>query len=311
MIIRIALIISLCYSFSFSSFQKVRIGKIDKQYSKILSKNKLKKILKEIENTFESQLNTNVFDYSSRGKPIDILYVAPSKLEKGIKNKISKLENTKEEISRYKKILPSKKKEIEQLKKLFDKKNKVHNKKIAKYNKYVKSLEERELTATERERVRAYMKREKRKFDNTIRKLEKERKPLKKAISSYNQNLKAYNSLVNKYNKLSKQIEAMSRGFSTVKGRAYGSIKLVQKVSYKNGKRVKENYIKNSMDRIEVYGFDNLKQLKAVLAHEIGHLVGLPHINVKNALMNPILQKKQERKLFLTYHDIVNFEENF
>ncbi len=44
MIIRILLITSLLFTFSFSSFQKVRIGKIDKHYKKILSKKKLKKI---------------------------------------------------------------------------------------------------------------------------------------------------------------------------------------------------------------------------------------------------------------------------
>lgn len=119
MIIRILLITSLLFSFSFSSFQKVRIGKIDKHYKKILSKKKLKKIIKEVEETLESQLNTNVFDYSSRGKPIDILYVPPSKLEKQIKSRVSQLNNKKEKINRYRKTLPSEKKKIEELKKIF------------------------------------------------------------------------------------------------------------------------------------------------------------------------------------------------
>ncbi len=76
----------------------------------------------------------------------------------------------------------------------------------------------------------------------------------------------------------------MGRNFSSVKGRAFGSISMVQRTSYKNGRKVKEKIIKNSMDRIEIYGFDNLNQLKVLLAHEIGHLVGLPHINVKKML---------------------------
>ena len=45
------------------------------------------------------------------------------------------------------------------------------------------------------------------------------------------------------------------------------------------------------MNKIEIYGFDNKQELKVILAHEIAHLVGIPHINVKDALMNPILQK--------------------
>jgi len=65
------------------------------------------------------------------------------------------------------------------------------------------------------------------------------------------------------------------------------------------------------MTKIEIYGFDNLKQLKVVLAHEIGHLVGIPHIENKGALMNPIVQKNQEMNLSLTQDDIKAFKENF
>ena len=64
------------------------------------------------------------------------------------------------------------------------------------------------------------------------------------------------------------------------------------------------------MNKIEIYGFDNLKQLKVVLAHEIAHLVGIPHIEVKNALMNPLLDKNQD-ELVLSSEDILNFKENF
>lgn len=47
------------------------------------------------------------------------------------------------------------------------------------------------------------------------------------------------------------------------------------------------------------------------MAHEIGHLVGVPHIDAKNALMNPILQDNQIENLSLTQEDIRNFKENF
>ena len=65
------------------------------------------------------------------------------------------------------------------------------------------------------------------------------------------------------------------------------------------------------MNKIEIYSFDSKEQLKVILAHEIAHLVGIPHINVKNALMNPILQDNQVKNLELTFDDIRAFEMNF
>jgi predicted Zn-dependent protease len=52
-------------------------------------------------------------------------------------------------------------------------------------------------------------------------------------------------------------------------------------------------------------------ELKAIIAHEIGHLVGIPHISDKGALMNPILQENQKRRLELTNADIKNFNKYF
>lgn len=73
----------------------------------------------------------------------------------------------------------------------------------------------------------------------------------------------------------------------------------------------KEKSVRNSMNKIEIYNFESISQLKAVIAHEIAHLVGIPHINEKGALMNPLLQSEQLNELYLTNEDIVNFKNNF
>ena len=96
-----------------------------------------------------------------------------------------------------------------------------------------------------------------------------------------------------------------------INGRTFGFQETTLKTSYINNKEVKEKSIKNSMTKIEIYGFDSIEHLKIILAHEIAHLLGVPHINVKGALMNPILQEEQKEKLFLTLEDIENFRNNF
>ena len=81
------IIFLLFFSFDslFASYEQLRIGRIDDFYKDKLSEHQLKIIIDEIEHIFESQLNMNIFDYSQNGKPIDIIFETPSKLEEKIK----------------------------------------------------------------------------------------------------------------------------------------------------------------------------------------------------------------------------------
>jgi predicted Zn-dependent protease len=65
------------------------------------------------------------------------------------------------------------------------------------------------------------------------------------------------------------------------------------------------------MNKIEIYGFESKDELKAILAHELAHLLGIPHIDAKGSLMNPILQENQIEQLSLSKKDIINFKKNF
>ena len=103
----------------------------------------------------------------------------------------------------------------------------------------------------------------------------------------------------------------MNRTFKKVKGKTFGIKKVTSKIYYKNGKKIEEKNVQESMNKIEIYGFDSLAELKVIIAHEIAHLVGIPHIEIQNALMHPLLQKRQINGLFLTKEDIKNFQENF
>ena len=95
-------------SLTHASFEKIKIGKIDNFYKNKINHQEVRNILDEIEHTFESQLDMNIFDYSKDGKVIDILYIPPSKLEKRIDRKIEKLKLKKTKIEKIQDSLPSK-----------------------------------------------------------------------------------------------------------------------------------------------------------------------------------------------------------
>ena len=307
------IIFLLFFSFDslFASYEQLRIGRIDDFYKDKLSEHQLKIIIDEIEHTFESQLNMNIFDYSQNGKPIDIIFETPSKLEEKIKEKMEKFTLKLEKIEELKRQFPKIKEEMCISKNTYNEQSSILNKKIEELNEYVRNINKKtNLSKDEYLEAQSYINIEKSEIDIEGKKQKKSHKDLTKLFNSYNQKVFSFNNLVNDSNRISNEIESMSRNFKKIKGKVFAEENTTIKTYYKDGQLVKEKSSIISMNKIEIYGFDNLKQLKVVLAHEIAHLVGIPHIEVKNALMNPLLDKNQD-ELVLSSEDILNFKENF
>lgn len=308
---KIIFLLFLSFSSLFASFQEVKIGKIDDFYKDKLSEQQLKIIIDEIEHTFESQLNMNIFDYSQNGKPIDIIFETPSKLEEKIKEKMEKFTLKLEKIEELKTQFPKIKEEMTISQNTYNEQSSILNKKIEELNEYVRNINKKtNLSKDQYLEAQNYINIEKSEIDIEGKKQKKSHKDLTKLFNSYNQKVFSFNNLVNDSNRISNEIESMSRNFKKIKGKVFAEENTTIKTYYKDGQLVKEKSSIISMNKIEIYGFDNLKQLKVVLAHEIAHLVGIPHIEVKNALMNPLLDKNQD-ELVLSSEDILNFKENF
>ena len=312
MIYKTIFLISLLFNISFASYQEVRIGKIDDYYKDKLSEQQLKTIIDEIENTLETQLNINIFDYSSNGKPIDIIYVPDSKLENDISKKIDKLNSKKEKLEALKDFFSTQKDEIDRLEDSYTIQTNLVNNKVDILNTYIKEVnKQKSLDKNEYNRVQEYVKKERSKIDLDLKEQKKAQSNLTKILNHYNQKVFSYNNLSREINTLVNQIERMTRSVKKINGRTFGLQETTLKTIYKDGKMTQEKSIKTDMDKIEIYSFDSLAQLKVVIAHEILHLVGIPHIQASGALMNPLLQKNQIERLYLTKEDIENFRNNF
>lgn len=297
---------------AFSSYEKIKIGNIDSFYSDKITYEELRVIIDDIEATFESQLGINVFDYSEDGKPIDILYVPPTKMEQKISKKFKKLEIQKSKIEKLNSTFEKQEFEIDYLQKQVDLKTNLINGKTEELNIYIQNINKKgSLGKDEYIKVKEYIQSKKIVINNEIEKFKNEQKILRSKINKYNQKVSLYRSMIGNYNRLKNELEKMTRSFKKIKGTTFSFKEITLKTYYKNGKVIKEKSEKNSMNKIEIYGFDNISELKAVIAHEIAHLVGIPHIDEKNALMNPILQSNQLENLYLTNEDITNFLEHF
>lgn len=312
MIMKKLLLSFIFVSFSCASYEKVAIGKIDDYYKDKITKKELEQIIKEIEYIFESTLKKNIFDYSIDGKPIDILYVPNTQLEDKISKKLELIKKKKEKIEELQEYFPSKKREIEISQDDLNGQIKVINQKVEDLNSYIKNVNSRKnVTKEEYSKIEEYVKNEKFGINSYLKEKDKSYQNLQNILNSYNQKVVAFNNLVRESNSLIKELESLGRDIKTVNGRTFGMKETVLKTYYKDGKEVKESTTTNSMNKIEIYNFNSLEHLKVILAHEIAHLVGVPHIDDEGALMNPILQENQKNRLHLTSEDIENFRKNF
>lgn len=312
MIMKKLLLSFIFVSFSCASYEKVAIGKIDDYYKDKITKKELEQIIKEIEYIFESTLKKNIFDYSIDGKPIDILYVPNTQLEDKISKKLELIKKKKEKIEELQEYFPSKKREIEISQDDLNGQIKVINQKVEDLNSYIKNVNSRKnVTKEEYSKIEEYVKNEKFGINSYLKEKDKSYQNLQNILNSYNQKVVAFNNLVRESNSLIKELESLGRDIKTVNGRTFGMNETVLKTYYKDGKEVKESTTTNSMNKIEIYNFNSLEHLKVILAHEIAHLVGVPHIDDEGALMNPILQENQKNRLHLTSEDIENFRKNF
>lgn len=312
MIYKIIFLTLFLFSSSPAAIQDVRIGSIDDYYASKITKTELKQIIDEIETQFESQLGFDVFNYSNNGKPIDIIHMPAMKLEKKIVSKTKKLQRKKEKIDDLKKSFPDEKRRIEEYQKNLTKFATHINTMTISLDSYIKDANKRrDFNSSEYKKTQLYVETKQTRIKREIVNLRKERRVLRRMLDKYNKKIRSLNNLVNSHNVLAHQITRMSRSVKKVKGKTFGLKEVNLKTYYKDGKKVKEKTIKTSMTKIEVYGFESKAKLKVILAHEIGHLVGIPHINVKNALMNPILQQSQIDNLSLIKADIRNFKRNF
>jgi len=298
------------YSFLLGEYQKVKVGSIDSHYT--ISKDKLKDLILEIETELEEQLQMNIFDYGYDGKPIDLVYMGVSKKQKRIEGSIKELQRKLIRIERLQKNLQKKqttllKKEntlLKSKKKLDEKINSL-NSEIESFNEEIKTTNKN--LSAKKERLQE----KQRKLQVQTNRWEQTNRNYEVMLNAYNQLVINYRFEVKRYNRLQRKLELLAKNNPTVQGITKGYKKVIYKTFQKNGNFFTNKEEETVMEKIEIYGYESLDQLKAILAHELLHLVGAEHINTKGALMNPLLQKEQIERLRLTEQDIIAVKKAF
>lgn len=297
---------------AFAELQTVSVGKIDKRYSDLVSKNSLREIIKDIEALFETQLGFNVFDYSEDGKPIDILYMPPSQKKKKILRNQKQLESLKKKIDSLEGSISEKQAVLQQIKSQLSYDYKLLNHNIEELNTYIlKNNSFQNLSQDDYQKVNKYISQEKENIRNRTKDLAKEKRQVNKKLAAYRMKVRKYNALADKYNYIQRNTEKISQNYTELKGITKKRTTTTYTTYTQKEASIRKKEIKADVERIEIYNFENLNLLKVILAHEIGHLIGVGHVDVDGALMHTYLQKEQVESLSLTLDDIKAIRECF
>lgn len=298
------------YSFLVAEYQKVKVGSIDPRYT--ISKEQLKDLILKIESQLEEQLQMNIFDYGYDGKPIDLIYMGASKKQKKIEVSIKELQRKLIRIERLQQSLQKKQSTLLEKEKTLLKSKKVLDHKINLLNSEIESFNEELKKTNKNLSAKKEMLQEKqRKLQVQTNRWEQSNRNYEVLLNAYNQLVINYRFEIKRYNRLQRKLELLAKNTPTVQGITKGYKKVIYKTFEKNGNLFTNKEEQTVMEKIEIYGYETLAHLKAILAHELLHLVGAEHINIKGALMNPLLQKEQIANLKLSEHDIKAVKSSF
>lgn len=256
-----------------------RIATIDSRYR--IDENQLHKIMLEVANLWDSALNRPLLKYDPKGDVAIHLIFSENQKETKAQQKLSrKIESQKQQFD----ILEQ---EYQRLSQKYEKQQSAFKKLFSDYNSQIKSLNntfaelKKEGISANEKRV---IKREERQIKNLKYKVDQRHEELESLRKRLNQKARWLNKRSAEINQL---ITAYNDQFSKPR-------------SFHQGRYIK----KGNRQMVKIFQFGNNFALKTVLAHEMGHALGLNHVENPESVMYYLLEKQNMVDLKLSEQDI-------
>ena len=238
------------------------LGDFDKRFN--LSQADFLKVIDQAVQIWQKPVNKKLFNYSENGAlKINLIYdsrqEATDKLKKlgfNIHNDQATYDSLKNKYDTFNKIYQTQKTELDNIIKYYEEQK-------ANYEAEIKAANKRGGVNSEEYAI-----------------LEQERKDLNSLVESIKQKQTALNKTVDDINAMASVINRLIRELNLTVG-DYNSIGAGASGEFQTGQYVRDT----AGERINIYQFDNQELLVRVLAHELGHALGIDHLDNSKAIM--------------------------
>ncbi|MDZ7720117.1 MAG: matrixin family metalloprotease [Balneolaceae bacterium] len=257
-----------------------RVGDVDERFS--ITNEEVVDLMKEVAQVWSDAADTTLIKYDEDGEiSLNLVYAEEQQLSDRERQHRDRLEHEEFSITVLENEYTRLNKEYENEVKEYDRESRELQESIDRLNEWVKQKNEQggfnEKDLKQFEHRKAQIEQVKRNLARKERVLKRKAADLNDKITFLNQKVEAKNRLVDEYN----------RQFTGTRKFTQGAYEWT-----------------NNSRTINIYHFLDKNELRLVIAHEMGHALGITHVSNPKSVMHELMDQQDRRKIELTDEDI-------
>ncbi|NBC03591.1 MAG: matrixin family metalloprotease [Bacteroidetes bacterium] len=256
------------------------VGDIDERFS--ITKEEVIRLMKDVAQVWSDAADTTIIQYDEEGEiALSLVYAEEQQLIDRERQYRDRMENEEFSITALENEYTRMNEEYEQEVQKYDEDSRELQESIDRLNEWVRQKNEQ--AGFNKEDLKRFERR-KAEIDQVKLDLKRTERTLKRKAAELNDKIIFLNSKVEAKNRL---VDEYNRQFTGTRKFTQGAYEWT-----------------NNSRKINIYHFLDKNELRLVIAHEMGHALGITHVSNPESVMHELMEQQNRRDLELTEEDI-------